>query len=221
MRRTYKVAFPFFLILLNLAVPGGGQQPGYPGSLACAAGLFTPLNDSYVKTVVISPDRAKHIHPNQNGSFGVFVGQKQIRRLKYDAEADVEIGWSPDSTQFFITYSDSGAAGGYHAHLFRISEKQQLIESNLPQIAFKDFKSQHYCTPRGDNLYFVGWSLDSRQAFMVAEVYPTSDCGQEMGIAAGYLMDVVSRTIIRRYSKEEAIAVRKACVASGIVESTP
>jgi hypothetical protein len=215
MQDLSKLAFFASLVLLTAA---GQHAPSAPGALACAAGSFTPLDDSYAKTVVSSPDKEKSVRLHQGGSFEVYDGQKLIGKLGYDAEASVGVGWSPDSRQFFITYSDAGSAGGFHAHLFRILDGRGLTENKLPQIALNDFKSRHYCATRGDNQYFVGWTLDSREAFVVAEVYPASDCGNEMGYSEGYLMDVESRKVVHRYSGEEATAIGKSCRASGTVE---
>jgi hypothetical protein len=213
-----KFGFSLSLILLNLALPQVIQQQSDHSTLACAVSSLTPLDDSYGKTVVSSPDQTKHIRLHQDGSFQVFEGKKLVGVLTYDAEANVRVGWSPDSTQFFITYSDAGSAGGYHGHLFRISETRGIMENRLPQIAFEDFKLQHYCRTRGNNLYVVGWTPDSRQALIVAEVYPASDCGKEMGLLEGYLMNVSLQKIIRRYSQDETTTITKACRASGTVE---
>jgi hypothetical protein len=206
--------FVLFLILLNTTLTQTANKPD-PSAFACGATSFTPLDDSYGQTVVISPDQKKHISLNKDGSFGIFVGQKQIGSLTYDVSADVEAGWSPDSTQFFIMYSDSGSIGGFHAHLFSIQQEEKIAENRMTQIAFDDFKQQHYCPTRGNNLFFLAWTNDSRRVFLVSEVFPTSDCGKEMSRFGGYLMDVDSARIIRRYSEAETTTIEKSCRTSG------
>jgi hypothetical protein len=94
------------MIVLGAIVLCAGQQPRDASAFACDATSFTPLDDSYGKIVISSPDEKKHIRLNQDGSFGIFVGQKRIGLPTYNVEADVEAGWSPDSTRFFIMYSD-------------------------------------------------------------------------------------------------------------------
>ena len=35
---------------------------------------------------------------------------------------NAEVSWSPDSTAFFVTYSDTGAVGQYHLLVYRLNE---------------------------------------------------------------------------------------------------
>jgi hypothetical protein len=91
------------------------RKPHDPSAFACGATSFTPIDDYYAKSVISSPDHKKQIHLNQDGSFGIFVGQAQIGSRTSDVSSDVEVGWPPESTQFFIMYSDGGAIGGFHA----------------------------------------------------------------------------------------------------------
>src|SRR3984957_14562300 len=158
--KNLNYCFASLLILLSTALTQTAHKPD-PTAFACGATSFTPLDDSYGLTTVSSSDRKKHISLNRNGSFGMFVGQKQIGLPTYDVSANVEVGWSPDSTQFFIMYSDSGATGGFHAHLFSVQQGEKIAENRVTQIAFDDFKQRHYCPTRGNNLFFLAWTHDS------------------------------------------------------------
>jgi hypothetical protein len=215
MRVIRGVAIAFFSSLaLFCVVAIGTQQPRDADTFACAARSFS-LEDFDKGAVVPSPDSKKHISLNPDGSFGIFVGQKQIGTRTYSVSVG-EVGWSPDSTHFFISYSDGGAVGTYLTHVFSVSEKG-VIENSLTRIAFNDFKSRHYCEIRGNNLFFLGWTPDSQNVFLVTEVYPTSDC-KEWSRFAGYLMDVTTNRIIRRYSERDTTAIEKSCRASGILK---
>jgi hypothetical protein len=177
MMKNLHYCFASLLILLSTTLAQTAPKPD-PSAFACGATSFTPLDDSYGQTVVSSPDQKKHISLNKDGSFGIFVGQKQIGSLTYDVSADVEAGWSPNSTQFFIMYSDSGSIGGFHTYLFSIQQGEKIAENRVTQIVFDDFKQQHYCLTRGNNLFFA-WTNDSRRAFLVSEAFPTGDCGKK------------------------------------------
>ena len=99
-----------------------------------------------------------------------------------EISSNIEIEWSPDSSQFFIAYSDGGEVGRYYVHLYRILG-DKLAESQIPSAVAVRFKAKHWCEARGNNLFFLDWTMDSEVGFFVAEVYPDSDCGQRDGKA--------------------------------------
>src|SRR5215470_3906722 len=37
---------------------------------------------------------------------------------------NAEVNWSPDSTAFFVTYSDTGAVGQYHLLVYRLDKDE-------------------------------------------------------------------------------------------------
>jgi len=43
---------------------------------------------------------------------------------------NAEVNWSPDSTAFFVTYSDTGAVGQYHLLVYRLDKDE--IHSTEP-----------------------------------------------------------------------------------------
>lgn len=140
----------------------------------------SPSIPSSASPPLSSPDGKSRILLEPNFTFRVLVGDTVFSKLRYDdIGCCIEVGWSPDSKRFFISYSDSGAVGGYHVHVFSMRDSH-LVESNAPKTAYKNFKEQHYCPTRGNNIFFLDFTPDSDNGFFVTEVYPTSDCGREM-----------------------------------------
>lgn len=186
-----------------------------PDTFACASTWFS-LDEFEKEPSVISPDGRTRVQLDKNDySFRVLVGGKEIGRLHYgDISANIEIAWSPDSQQFFISYSDGGAIGNYSVHLFSI-KKQRLVKSAAPTVAYRDFKSQHYCRSRGNNIFFLDWTPDSKNVFFVTEVYPTGDCGKEMSKFRGYLVDARTGTIIERFGEKKTTAIEERCRETG------
>lgn len=164
---------------------------------------------------ITSPDNQKTVVLAKDGALQVFNNNRQIGKIPLpDISADLSIVWSPDSAKLAVTYSDGGTTGGFHAHVYALSGSR-LIELTKPvQVAFDDFKKEHYCEARGDNEYVLGWPEGSKSVFVVAEVYPTSDCGSDMGLERGYLMDL-NGNILRKYSDAVTQRVANSCEKSG------
>lgn len=94
---------------------------------------------------------------------------------------------------FALTYSDGGAEGGWHVRVFRIDGDAITDVSKSIEPAVADFKSRHYCKTRGNNVYALKWIKGD--LLLMTEVFPTSDCGLDMGHTEGYLVSVPDGTI--------------------------
>ena len=186
-----------------------------PTAFACDSKIFS-LQDFESSPSVMSPDGKNRVRLNKDHSFRVLADEAEIARLgnDFDMSCCIEVGWAPDSKQFFISYSNGGATGGYSVRLYTTSGNH-VKENSAPEVALNDFKVKHDCPSRGANVFFLSWTSDSRKVFLVTEVYPTGDCGPAMGRYRGYLMDVAGGTIVRRYGEKQTSAIEKQCRASG------
>lgn len=209
-----------FVVLLLLVVVGTAtishveaQARHNPVGFACRSRYFVVT--SYPKHPdVVSPDGKSEIHLTKAFSFRVISGGKQIATLSYgDISCCLEVGWSPNSRQFFVMYSDGGAMGGFHTHIFRIAGGR-ISESPVTRIVANRFLSHHYSGTPGVNLYILDWTPDSRDVFLIAEVPPVSNYGTNMGFDTGFLADAQSGAILRRFSEEETAAIEKNCRAA-------
>jgi hypothetical protein len=185
-----------------------------PDSFACRSSHYM-LDDFEKQPTVASPDKVKLLQLTKEYTLRVTVGKAIISDLDMpDLSSNVEVGWSPDSSEFFISYSDGGAIGGYHVHLYRVVGNT-LKESQVPTMVAERFKTQHWCESRGNNLFFLDWTPDSKVALFVAEVYPTGDCGKELGVYRGYAVGLQDRTILRVFGEKQTDSIEKECRASG------
>jgi len=217
-------SYYIFLALMNmicLTQPGRTQnRMHYPGAFACNSRHFM-ADDFQNRPVVKSPDGGIAVRLTTDGTFDVVVGDAVVSQLKFpDIESNIEIGWSPDSSQFFISYSDSGATGGFHVHLYRL-KGIIVIENRAAAEVAKDFKAKHWCNTRGNNLFFLDWTPDSKIGFFVAEVYPTSDCGRDMGFHEGYAVNVEDGKIVRVFTQERTDIIEKSCRTFGTLLLPP
>ncbi len=207
------------LILLILALCSFASYGKDEHTFACNSQNFD-LSSFEGQASILSPDGRSRIQFQKDYKYAVFVRGKQVTALEYlDTNCCIEIGWSPDSSQFFVTYSDSATYHQYKTHLFSIAG-EQVSENRAPQGVFEDFESQHSCPSRGgNNLFLLGWTKDSQDVFLVSEVTPTGDCGKEAGVYGGYLVNERDGTIVRRYGQKQTDRIEKACRAAGILQA--
>lgn len=204
-----------FLFLLSLCRPSVGKEKTF----ACHARGFG-LESFRGQPSVWSPNHQRRIQLRKDYSFAVLSGDKQLATLEYrDVNCCIEIGWSPNSNQFFVSYSDSATYSQYKVHLFTIVA-EQVSENRAVQGVSEDFSSRHSCPSRvlsGNNLFLLGWTQDSKRVLLVAEVEPTGDCGKEAGVYEGFLVNAMTGSIIRRYVQSETSKIERSCRLAGVL----
>lgn len=125
-------------------------------------------------------------------SGGEFVlcraGKELLRTPLKNLSASTSVVWADDKKSFAVTWSDGGAIGNFHVRVFHI-EGDSVTEWPATNQAYKDFKELHWCAVRGDDIQAYRWLPDSRRLILVLSVYPTSDCGREMGYTEGFVVN--------------------------------
>jgi len=192
-----------------------GSEPHASYVLTCPEHDYMLRDFDTGKEEVASPDGEKRAVLAKNGSLVIFRGKREIGTVELPKiSADLVIVWAPDSQGFAVTYSDGGSEGAFHGHVYGLAENRVIELSKVATVAFDDFKKQYYCETRGNNEYVVGWGPESKTAFVVAQVFPTNDCGQDFGRMGGYLMDLDGK-ILRRYDDKITERITSACWKSG------
>lgn len=183
--------------------------------LTCPVQDYTLQDFDSGSKSVSSPDGRKRAVLAKDGLLHILNGDRRIGTVDLpEISADLSIVWSPDSKKLGVTYSDGGAAGGFHGHVYGLSGNGFVELPKPVEVAFDDFKKDRYCQSRGDNEYVLGWPEGSKAVFVVVEVYPTSDCGPDAGTMLGYLMGL-DGNILHRYSTAVAQRVTDSCEKSG------
>lgn len=200
-----------FVVLKGISVWAGAlpwqQDKLHEFSFPCDAQSFFAQDAGKPVAVARSPDDRKQVVMDDLDVFRIVAHGRSIQTVKYyDIRDTVYLGWSPDSTQFFIMYSD----GDWHVHIFAVDD-DRVQELPAPQIAFEDFKKMHSCKTRDNRILFLSWTPDSEKVFLVTEVHPTSDCGDEAARFQGYLIRVRTGEILRRYNEKDTMKIEKEC----------
>ena len=135
---------------------------------------------------------------------------------------DAEVGWAPDSTRLFVTWSDSGELGPWHTQVFEVSEaglveidgvthhvRADLIlkmkSAPLPKwVATPQDRamwgSLDYCA---DDVVGSQWLNGSSEILVAGLAGPDSGC-KYMGDFVVYRIDVLTGRILQVYSAKDA-----------------
>ena len=137
---------------------------------------------------------------DENGGLLVLRrGAKELLRTKLkDLSASVSIVWSDDGRNLAITWSNGGASGGFDVRVFHVTH-DAVIEWPAVEKAFSAFKARHWCETRGNNVQAYGWLPQSSQLILVLSVYPTSDCGKEMGHTEAYVVKAPTGDVLQHW----------------------
>jgi hypothetical protein len=135
---------------------------------------------------------------NQGATFWFVRAQKEIfkfsakdlgsRSVWMAVDHDGTLDSTNDQAHIALTYSDGGAIGGFHVRVFLIDGNGVRDISKCIDGAVADFKVRHYCKARGNNVSALRWSQGG--LLILTEVYPTGDCGSDLGHLEGYLVSV-------------------------------
>jgi hypothetical protein len=135
---------------------------------------------------------------------------------------DAEVGWAPDSTRLFVTWSESGELGPWHTQVFDVTEaglveiqgvtrhvRADLIlrmrSAPLPKwVATPQERamwgSLEYCA---DDVVGSQWLNGSSEILVAGLSGPDSGC-KYMGDFVVYRIDVVTGRILQVYSEKDA-----------------
>ncbi len=199
-RNLYRVFLVFFLI---------------PWTLFCANDINAAERDadgdwsgeaisinSLEKIEIPSPDRKKIVVVD-GVNLDVIVDGRRLQGLEEKGVMQpAELVWSPDSVAFFITETDGGWVGTWHAMVY-IIKNGYIHYYNVTQEVIKQFKKQYKCMdPEEPNVGAVTWLKGSKNLLLVAEVPPHSTC-PEMGKIRGYIVEIPTGKVIKEFSKKE------------------
>ncbi len=135
---------------------------------------------------------------------------------------DAEVGWAPDSTRLFVTWSESGELGPWHTEVYDVTEAglveisgvtrhvradliRRMKSAPLPKwVATPEgramWTSLDYC---GDDIVGSQWLNGSGEILVAALAGPDSGC-KYMGDFVVYRIEVTTGKILQTYSAKDA-----------------
>lgn len=151
------------------------------------------------------------------------IGQKRFEtNIDNAVKHDAELGWAPDSTKYFITWSESGELGPWHLQVYGVDDSGAHEFRDVARPARRDFEQRvrrwpidpdlntpelrqvwdgdEYCEP----YHVIGgrWLNGSQEILLSVLIRNTSDC-RYMSEFNVYRVNDVNGKILQRFSAAE------------------
>lgn len=172
------------------------------------------------KATIYSPDRKKAV--KVDGEKVKITIEGKSFPADFEGRNNAELGWSPDSRRFFLTWTLNGEMGPWHVHVYQTSAQGLTQLEDVQEAARGDFdqlirhlpvpkemarepanslwKTAEYCEP---NVVGSQWLGGSNELLLAVLVPNTSRC-RYMGEFYVYRVAVPGGKILQRYTAREA-----------------
>ena len=165
---------------------------------------------------VFSPDHKRLVHVHHQKVDAVVEGKEFATDLWNKTAA--ELGWAPDSSRFFLTWTEGGNMGDWHVAVYDVSgagarqikgiEKRPIADFEKyirslppdPQLDRFWWDNGRYCY---SNVVAAQWLNGSRELLLSVLVEPEGDC-RYSGDFMVYRVAIPSGRILQRYTAGEA-----------------
>lgn len=178
----------------------------------------TPGNFSLLATSVpeiaaaarglLSPDGVSVLHAQEDDKvdccwpYRVWLHRKGTDyALPFGTYVGAEVAWAPDSKAFFVTYSDGGTVGGFHALVYRVDDTGVHKSEPVPP-GTRQFRPD-CITHDYPNVGAIQWGEDSTSLIIAVEVPPHSGC-VNMGTFKAFEVSVADGKVLKEYGQLEA-----------------
>ena len=120
----------------------------------------------------------------------------------------------PGSERLALTYSDGGGIGGFHVRVFQLKDGKIIDISDAIESAVADFRKRHYCQTRGNNVEALKWIKGD--LLLMTDVYPTGDCGPDLGHTEAYRVSVPTGQIQEHLTLQELKSYPGVCLQNDL-----
>jgi hypothetical protein len=166
-----------------------------------------------------SPDHQNYIEVTGEKVIVAVGGRKFDTEINNVTKHDAELGWAPDSTKFFVTWSESGELGPWHMQVYGVDESGAHELRGVERPARRDFEQRvrhwpidptldtpeskalwdadEYCEP----YHVIGgrWLNGSREILLSVLIRNTGDC-RYMSEFNVYRVDAATGKILRHFT---------------------
>jgi len=168
-----------------------------------------------------SPDRRKKVEIREN-EVSIFIDEKMFK-TDFGDLPNSELGWAPDSSRLFVTWTDGGEEGQWRTDVYDVTEGGLVALNGVQENAREDFEKRirrlpidpdlnnkkdrvfwetaDYCEPY--NVVGSQWLNGSRELLVSVLVVNVGRC-RYMGEFNVYRIALPSGAILERYTAAEA-----------------
>lgn len=170
-----------------------------------------------------SPDRKKITEVAGEDAVLDMDGKTFQTDMNYETKHDAELGWSPDSSKYFVTWTKTGELGPWHMQVYAVDESGSREFPKVEQPARSDFErrvrrfpideeldspeynalweSDEYCEP----YHVIGgrWLNGSKEILLSVLNRNTSDC-RYMSEFNVYRVKATTGEILERFTARQA-----------------
>jgi hypothetical protein len=169
---------------------------------------------------IYSPDRKKVVHINNEKATIAIDGKPY--QTRFGDKTNAELGWAPDSSRFFLTWTDGGTTGTWHVQIYAVAEAGLKEIKGIERPARNDFArrirrlpvpkdfaeeplrgfwlSKEYCEP---NAVASEWVNGSKE-LLISVLVPNVGICRHMSEFNVYRIEIPSGRILQRYTAKEA-----------------
>jgi hypothetical protein len=179
--------------------PDACREGGDGGIWSLASrGLFTGTDFPLVNVPLRAPDGRAAL---KYGESGMYVEGAQGRTPLVEmplTQALIEGQWSPDSAFLAITDSDGGNVGQWITRFYAVGRDGRTVPIDILRDVSHDAARLPQCYEwEPPNLALAGWKRGGREALVIAQVPPHSNC-RNMGETRGYRISVPGGRILAK-----------------------
>jgi len=173
------------------------------------------LDDNpYRNATIYSPDHKNAIRIVGEKVTAIIDGKKFA--TDFAEKTNAELGWAPDSSGFFLTWTDGGITGTWHTQVYEVTPSGLKEASGLTRAASKNFESRIRGLPRepGNRTYWdaaeyceanvVGSQWIGSRELLISVLVPNVGTCRYLSEFNVYRISVPDGRILERYSAKEA-----------------
>jgi hypothetical protein len=159
-------------------------------------GARTISSPDGTKAILIRPPRI----PGSDENHEVVVrAYGREHRTTAGALVNAEVAWAPDSTAFFVTYSEGGNVGTYHVKLVHVTASGLAVTEPIPE--GRKLGAPTCVDVESPNVGAVRWTgRGSRRLLVAVQVPPHSSCA-DMGTFSLFEIELPRARVIKKWSQ--------------------
>lgn len=192
------------------------RRGAWSGEAISLFNTWGALEDNPNRNVIIYSPNHKNAVRVIGEKVTALIGGKEFP-TDFAEKTNAELGWAPDSSKFFLTWTDGGETGTWHTQGYEVAANGLKELPGLTEAASKNFESRiralpipkpgkrqywdaaEYCEPN-----VVGSQWTGSHQLLISALVPNVGSCRYLSVFDVYRISVPEGRILERYSAKEA-----------------